>query len=253
MFITIKKESLLIIAVIALISIIGIIIFSQIAVSEVVLKSNKKLPVYCVDTKEKVVALTFDAAWGADKTEGILNILDEFGAKGTFFLVGFWIDKFEDKVRLIDDRGMLIGNHSNNHLKMSLLKEDNIVKELAYVNRRLKEITGKDTKFFRAPFGDYNNLLVETVRNQGMMTIQWDVDSLDWKGLSANEITLRVTGKVKSGSIVLFHNNSDNILEALPAVMTKLKNEGYRFVTLDEMVYKENYYIDNNGVQRIKL
>jgi len=252
-FITVKKETVLIIAVILLVLIIGGIVLSQIAVSEVLLKSNKKLPIYAVKTEEKVVALTFDAAWGADKTEGILNILKEYDAKCTFFLVGFWIDKYEDKVKLIDNSGMLIGNHSNNHLKMSLLKEENIVKELEYVNKRLTEITGKSVKYFRAPFGDYNNLLVETVEKEGMFTIQWDVDSLDWKGLSANEIKDRVTSRVKNGSIVLFHNNSDNILEALPMILLNLKNQGYKFITLDELVYKENYYIDSNGVQHKKL
>lgn len=252
MFVTVKKETLIIIAIILVAVIASVTILTQIAVTETFGRPVKKLPIYCVDTDEKVVALTFDAAWGADKTKGILDILKEYNAKSTFFLVGFWIDKYEKEVKLINERGMLIGNHSTNHLKMSLLKEESIVRELTYVNRRIKEITGKSVTFFRAPFGDYNNLLVETVTGQGMLTIQWDVDSLDWKGLSANEIRNRVTSRVKSGSIVLFHNNSDNILEALPMILLMLKNQGYRFVTLDELVYKDNYYIDNSGVQHRK-
>lgn len=253
MFITIRKETIFIIAIILIVIIIGIAIMSQLTIAEVMNKQSKKLPIYKVATDEKIIALTFDAAWGADKTRGILDILDQYDAKGTFFLVGFWIDKFEEEVKLIDSRGMLIGNHSNNHLKMSLLKEENIIKELEYVNRRLKEIIGKDVKFFRAPFGDYNNLLIETVEKEGMYTIQWDVDSLDWKGLTAGEIRDRVLKKATNGSIVLFHNNSDNILEALPLILLALKNQGYKFVTLDKLVYKDNYYIDNNGVQHTQL
>lgn len=252
MFITIKKETIIVIAIILVVIIISVSLISINVTSEVIGKGGKKLPVYRVETSEKVVALTFDAAWGADKTRGILDILEENNAKATFFLVGFWIDKYEEEVKLIDSKGMLIGNHSNNHLKMSLLKEDSIVKELSYVNRRLKEIIGKDTGYFRAPFGDYNDLLIETASGQGLMTIQWDVDSLDWKGLSASEIKNRVVARVVNGSIVLFHNNSDHIIEALPMIILELKSQGYRFVRLDELVYKDNYYIDNNGVQHKK-
>lgn len=249
MFITLKKETLIVIAVILIIVLIGIVVLTQGVFAEVMGTSTRKLPVYQVDTEEKVVALTFDAAWGADKTRGILDILDEYDARATFFLVGFWIDKFEEEVKLIDQRGMLIGNHSNNHLKMSVLKEENIIKELEYVNDRLYELIHKETKFFRAPFGDYNDRLIETVESQGLMPIQWDVDSLDWKGLSGVDIKERVVKRVTPGSIILFHNNSDNILDALPLILLSLKNEGYKFVTLDELVYSENYYIDNNGVQ----
>lgn len=253
MFITIKKETLFYIALVMVIVIIALIMLSQGAIVSVMSQNTKTLPVYKVQTDEKVIALTFDAAWGADKTKGILDHLAQYDARATFFLVGFWIDKYEDEVRLIDQRGMLIGNHSNNHLKMSVLKEDNIIKELEYVNRRLKEITGKEVGYFRAPFGDYNNLLIDTVAAQGMMTIQWDVDSLDWKNLTAREIGDRVIKRATNGSIVLFHNNSDHILEALPMILSALSEQGYKFVTIDDLVYKENYYIDNKGVQHLKL
>lgn len=253
MFVTVKKETIIIISIISIIILLCGIFITTGAIAEVMSRNDRKIPIYRVETEEKVIALTFDAAWGADKTEGILDILQQYNAKSTFFLVGFWIDKFEDEVKLIDKRGMLIGNHSNNHLKMSLLKEENIVKELAYVNKRIGEITGKEVKFFRAPFGDYNDLLVNTVEAQGMMTIQWDTDSLDWKGLSAKDIKDRVLSRAKNGSIVLFHNNSDNILEALPLILLALKNQGYKFVTLNNLVYKDNYYIDNNGAQHKKL
>ena len=83
----------------------------------------------------------------------------------------------------------------------------------------------------------------------GLTTVQWDVDSLDWKGMSDREIYDRVTKRVKNGSIVLFHNNSDNILTALPIVLAKLINDGYEPVTLSELIYGENYTVDNNGVQ----
>ena len=110
----------------------------------------------------------------------------------------------------------------------------------------------RSVKVFRPPFGDYNDRLIRTVNELGMKTIQWDVDSLDWKGLSSGEISKRVCSRVKSGSIILCHNNSDHIVEALPMIILNLKNQGYEFVTMSELVYDDNYIIDNNGVQHLK-
>ncbi|MDE6189555.1 MAG: polysaccharide deacetylase family protein [Clostridia bacterium] len=212
-------------------------------------QSLRKVPVYGVDTEEKLVALTFDAAWGADKTQGILDILEKHGVDGTFFLVGFWIDKYPEMVKAIAESGCDIGNHSKEHLNMSTLSKESIVSELDYVNEKVKELTDIEPKFFRPPFGDYNNALLEVVEEKNMIGIQWTVDSLDWKGLSAAEILSRVNSGVKSGSIILFHNNSDNILEALPFVIANLKNQGYKMVTLSNLVYQDNYTIDANGIQ----
>ncbi len=147
---------------------------------------------------------------------------------------------------------MEIGNHSANHLKMSTIQEEVIIKEISSVNEKITAITGKPVKVFRPPFGDYNDRLIRTVNELGMKPIQWDVDSLDWKGLSSGEISKRVCSRVKSGSIILCHNNSDHIVEALPMIILNLKNQGYEFVTMSELVYDDNYIIDNNGVQHLK-
>ena len=179
-------------------------------------------PIYRVDTKEKKVAISFDAAWGADKTAGIMDIMDEHGVKGTFFLVGFWIDK---------------------------LSKEQLIKELNQVNEKIKELTGNTPKVFRPPFGDYNDLVVNTVREQNMHCIQWDVDSLDWKDLSAQEILSRVNKSVQNGSILLFHNNSKHILDALPLVLESLKKKGYEVVPVSELIYSEGYTVDDQGIQ----
>ncbi len=211
--------------------------------------STRRIPIYCVDRDDKKIALTFDAAWGADKTEGILEILDDFNVEATFFLVGFWVDKFPDQVKAIAESGCEIGNHSANHLKMSALSGDEIAQELESVNDKIEDLAGVRPTNFRAPFGDYDNDVVNTADSLGLNTIQWDVDSLDWKGISAAQITERVCSKVKSGSIILFHNNSDHILDALPQVLAKLLNAGYEPVTVSELIYQDNANVDANGVQ----
>lgn len=251
MVFTVKKSTLIWVAIILIACVLcGIVVNTETFATVFSNNSSRKIPVYGVDCgEEKLVALTFDAAWGADKTLKILEILNEYDVKATFFLVGFWLDKYPDETKAIADSGCEIGNHSNNHLQMSKIDKDKIVSELTYVNDKVEELTGKKPAYFRPPFGDYDNELIETAEELGLQTIQWSVDSLDWKGLSATEITSRVTKNVKNGSIVLFHNNSDNILEALPIVLANLINQGYKPVTMSELVYKDGYYIDNNGIQ----
>lgn len=214
-------------------------------------KSTRKVPVYSVEmlSEDKVIALTFDAAWGADKTQGILDIMQKYDAKGTFFLVGFWIDKFESETKAIADAGFDIGNHSRNHLNMPKLNSDEIVNEIEYVNDRVESLTGIKPVYFRAPFGDYDNKLMTSLDSLCMVGVQWSIDSLDWKGLSAKQIYERILPKAKSGDIVLMHNNSDHVLDALPIVLSGLKAQGFRFVKLSELVATKDYTIDSNGVQ----
>ncbi|MEG1662603.1 MAG: polysaccharide deacetylase family protein [Clostridia bacterium] len=218
-------------------------------------ETSRKIPVYGVERgadEEKVIALTFDAAWGADKTQGILDIMQKYDAKGTFFLVGFWLDKFKDETKAIAKAGFDIGNHSRNHLNMPRISESEIKAEIEYVNKMVFDLTGKSPKYFRAPFGDYNNKLMTVVDEMNMVGVQWSIDSLDWKGLSSKQIYDRIIPKAKSGDIILFHNNSEHILEALPIVLTALKNQGFKFVKLSELVATENFTIDSQGIQHIK-
>ena len=212
-------------------------------------KSIRKVPIYNVKTEEKIVALTFDAAWGADKTENIIKILMDNKVGGTFFLVGFWVDKYPELVKKIDSSGLDIGNHSKNHLNMPKLSNDQMNEELTYVNDEVYKLIGKKPKFFRAPFGDYSNEVIDIAKNNNLQPIQWDVDSLDWKGISSREIVSRVLNKVKNGSIILCHNNSDHILEALPVLILELKNRGFKMVNLSKLVYENDFTIDNNGTQ----
>ena len=212
----------------------------------------RKVPIYSVNTDEKKVALTFDAAWGADKTSKIVEILTNEGVGGTFFLVGFWSEKYADKIKEIDAAGLDIGTHSNTHPKMSQLTSSQIEDELTVSMNLITSVTNKEVRFFRPPYGDYNDQLLTVANNLGLQTIQWSVDSLDWKGLSADQILARVKAGVHNGAIILFHNNSDNIVEALPQVIAFLKAEGYSMVNLSDFVYKDSYTIDNNGVQKIK-
>ena len=210
---------------------------------------NRLLPVYNVERTDNKCAISFDAAWGADKTRQIMDVCDRYNVKATFFLVGFWVDKYPEMVREIHERGFEIGTHSKTHPKMSELAKAEIEEELSSSCSAIEKITGKRPELFRPPFGDYDNLLIETAKEQGLFTIQWDVDSLDWKNLSAQNIALRVINGVKSGSIILCHNNGLHTAQALPMILSSLKNKGYSFVPIGELIYRENYTIGSDGRQ----
>lgn len=214
--------------------------------------ASRLIPIYSVETTEKKVALTFDAAWGSDKTLSIVKILKDADIKGTFFLVGFWTQQNADKVKQIDEAGFDIGTHSNTHPKMSALSKSQITEELSSSMNLITNITGKKVEYFRPPFGDYNDTLVSTASELGLKTVQWDVDTLDWKGLPANDILNRIKASVKNGSIILCHNNSDHIVEALPLIISYLKSEGYEMVKISELVHQDNYFVDSNGLQKVK-
>jgi len=214
-----------------------------------VLASDKLLPIYSVETEEKKIAISFDAAWGDQYTEGILDILDKYGVKTTFFLVGFWVDRYPDMVKKIHERGHEIGNHSSTHPHMSKLSKEKIIKELNNTGDKIYKLMGEKPFLFRPPFGDYNNTLIKTAEECGYYTIQWDVDSLDWKELGVAPVVDRVTRNIKNGSIVLFHNNAKYVLDYLPLIIEKLQKEGYKIVPISELIMKENYYIDHTGRQ----
>ena len=211
--------------------------------------TNKKLPIYSVKTEENKVAISFDAAWGADKTTEIMSICDSYGIKATFFLVGFWIEKYPEMVKEIYNNGFEIGIHSNSHPDMTKLNKIQIKEELEENIKLIKSLTGFTPKLFRPPYGYYNNALIEVCEDLGLSCIEWSVDSLDWKGLSASALAGRVTKNAKNGSIILFHNNSDNILDGLKMVLEYFKCVKTKVVPIGQLIYYENFTINNQGVQ----
>ena len=253
MFVVLKRKNILFYGVAIVLIAVLVTLISTSSVAGVFFdKTSRKIPVYSVSMAEddKVIALTFDAAWGADKTLKIIEILKEYDANATFFLVGFWIDKYPEETKAIASAGFDIGNHSENHLNMPRLSREKIVEEIQSVNKKVYDLTGKTPTYFRAPFGDYDNSLMTALEDLGMVGVQWSIDSLDWKGLSAKDIVARIVPKAKSGDIVLFHNNSDHVLDALPLVLEALENKGFKFVALSQMVLTDNYTVDSQGVQR---
>ena len=188
--------------------------------------------------------------WGNDDTHTLIEILKEYNIPATFFVVGAWVDKYPESVKELSDAGHQIQNHSNTHPYMTQLSRMQMTDELTACNEKIKAITGVSPTLFRPPYGDYDNAVVETVESVKMYPIQWSVDSLDWKdNATADSIYKRVTSKVTNGSIVLFHNDADHTPEALPNILKTLKEQGYEFVFINDLILTENYTIDHSGKQ----
>lgn len=211
--------------------------------------NTKKLPIYSVNTEENKVAISFDAAWGADKTREIMSVCKSYGVNATFFLVGFWVKEYPDMVLEIYNNGFEIGLHSNTHPDMTKLSIAKMREELEANRRLISDIIGVEPELFRPPFGYYNNDLINLCDSMGIQCIQWSVDSLDWKGLSAGELSGRVISRSKNGSIVLFHNNSDHIIDGLKMVLEHYKTQQTQVVPIGELIYKDNFVIDRQGMQ----
>ena len=211
--------------------------------------TERSLPIYSVERDGKYVALSFDAAWGNEDTQQLIDILGKYNVKATFFIVGQWVDKYPESVMQLHESGMEVMNHSDTHAHVAKLSRDEIAAEVNACSDKIEALTGVRPTLFRCPYGEYDDHVIDTVNALGVTAVQWDVDSLDWKGLSAEEITRRVTENVEPGSIVLFHNAAEHTPEALPAIIEALLADGYTIVPIGELLLSGDYEIDHTGRQ----
>ena len=191
--------------------------------------------------------------WGNEDTQELIDILARYNVKATFFVVGDWVDKYPESVKALHDAGHEVMNHSNTHAHMSKLSREEIIADVEACSDKIEAVTGVRPTLIRPPYGEYNDTVISAIRSIGMEPIQWDVDSLDWKEIPAEEIVQRVTGKVQPGSIVLFHNAALHTPEALPAILETLIQDGYTLVPISQLIldgeYNTDYTIDHTGRQ----
>ncbi len=221
------------------------------AVFSVASGSERLLPIYCVETEKPQIAISFDAAWGADDTDTLLKILEDNDVKTTFFMCGYWVDKYPEEVKKIAEAGHDLGNHSATHPHMSQLTKEQIKEELITTGNKIEELTGIKSELFRPPFGEYTNDVISAAEECGYYTIQWDVDSLDWKEYGVQEEINKVLNHkhLGNGSIILFHNDAKYTPEALDSIIKGLKEKGYEIVPVSELIMRENYTINTEGRQ----
>jgi len=212
-------------------------------------EKNRFFPQFLHYFPSKSECRNLTSAWGNEDTQQLIDILAQYHVTATFFVVGEWVDKYPESVKALSDAGHEVMNHSNTHAHYPQLSVEEIVADLNACNDRIEAVTGVRPTLVRLPYGDYDDNVVRAVRSIGMEAIQWDVDSLDWKELSAAEITQRVTTKVEPGSIVLFHNAALHTPEALPAILQTLIQNGYTFAPISGILLDGECTIDHTGRQ----
>lgn len=211
--------------------------------------TSRQLPIYSVERAEKLCAISFDAAWGNEDTQTLIDILARYNVKTTFFVVGDWVDKYPESVLALHEAGHEVMSHSNHHDHYNSLSANEIAADINASCDKVEAITGSRPTLIRCPYGEYDDHVISTVRSLGMEPIQWDVDSLDWKDYDADTIYQRVTSKVQPGSIVLFHNAALHTPEALPRILEHLIHEGYTVLPISQLILTGDYTIDHTGRQ----
>ncbi len=251
-FILTRKRLAVIGAALALLLCVGIFRIAGVDNAVAASANERRIPIYSVDTSDKKVSISFDAAWGNEQTKTLLETLEKYKVKSTFFLVGDWVRKYPDDVKAIAKAGHDVGNHSNTHPYMTQISMDKMREEIETCSTEIEKLTGKKPTLFRPPYGDYDNNVVDTVNGLGMYCVQWDVDSLDWKGLSAEEMCSRIKGNIQSGSIVLMHNGGENTPSALPMIIEAIQELGYEIVPISELLPNGDYMTDHTGKMILK-
>ena len=213
---------------------------------------QKRLPIYNVQTGENKVAFTMNCAWNADDIDSILDTLKNNDVKITFFMVGEWIEKFPEAVKKIQEAGHEIASHSDTHPHVNQLSYEENINEMEKCNDKIEKITGSRTKIYRTPYGEYNDTVIKAAEDKGYFCIQWNLDTLDYTGLTGEEMWNRLKDKIKAGDIILSHNGTKHTKEALDMLIKNIKAKNLKIVRVSDLIYKEGYTINRNGTQNKK-
>ena len=164
--------------------------------------------------------------------------------------MGEWVDKYPESVKALCDAGHEIMNHSDTHPHMPTLSIEQMESEINACNDKIEKITGRRPTLFRAPYGEYDNNLIDTLSSMNMFCVQWQIDSRDWReDYTTQKIVDGVLNNVKSGDIVLFHNAAKHTPEALPIILEKLIADGYEILPISKLILTNNFTINHEGRQ----
>jgi len=252
MFIILNKDKILayVVSVLTVITLFGVAnLMINTEVIETSTSITTKLPIYNVQTEEKKIAFTMNCAWSADDIDEILETLRSNEVKITFFVVGEWVDKNPEAVKKIHAEGHEIGNHSNTHPHVNNLTYEQNLEEIKKCSEKIEQLTGQKTILYRAPYGEYNDNVIRVSSENGYYPIQWSKDTLDYQALTGEQMWKRIGENLQNGDIILSHNGTAHTSDSLDMIIKNIKEKGFEIVKVSDLIYKQDYEINNNGTQ----
>lgn len=252
MFIILNKDKILayVVSVLTVIALFGV---ANLTINNETIETSSsitaKLPIYNVQTEEKKIAFTMNCAWSADDIDDILETLRNNQVKITFFMVGDWVDKNPEAVKKIHEEGHEIGNHSNTHPHVNKLTYEQNLEEIEKCSQKIEQLTGQKPIVYRAPYGEYNEEVIAVSLENGYYPIQWNKDTLDYNALTGEQMWKRIGNNLQNGDIILSHNGTAHTSDSLDMLIKNIKEKGFEIVKVSDLIYKENYEINNNGTQ----
>lgn len=252
MFIILNKDKILayVVSVLTVITLFGVAnLMMNTEVIETSTSITTKLPIYNVQTEEKKIAFTMNCAWSADDIDEILETLRSNEVKITFFVVGEWVDKNPEAVKRIHEEGHEIGNHSNTHPHVNNLTYEQNLDEIKKCSEKIEQLTGKKTILYRTPYGEYNDNVIRASSENGYYPIQWNKDTLDYQALTGEQMWKRIEENLQNGDIILSHNGTAHTSDSLDMIIKNIKEKGFEIVKVSDLIYKQDYEINNNGTQ----
>ena len=212
--------------------------------------NGREMPVCSVETEEEEMALTFETAWGEERTGDVLDLLKEEGVRAAFFVTKGWMQDHPELIRRMQEEGHDIGTLGVSHEDLSQKTGEEQKSELAEAKQTAQE-TGISMELFRPPYGTYNDSLIRTAWEEGFYTIRWSVDSMDWKNYGPESLIQTVTTRKEfgSGAIVRLNSEAEDTRAALKELIRTIRKKGYRLVPVSELIHRDNYHMDVNGRQ----
>lgn len=198
--------------------------------------SLSSFPIYKVETEIKKVAISINCSENAENIESIIDSLSKMKVKATFFVTGEFAIKYPDKVKKIVDNGNEIGNLSYHYANLKNKNKDEIKEEIESCTKEIEKLTNAKLKVFRAPYGECNNAIVEEARNQRLVTVQWNLDSLDYNGLNSEEMCERINEGLVPGSIILLHNNGKYTADSIENIIHNIQKQEYEICMVSDLI-----------------
>ena len=209
-----------------------------------------KMPINKVETKEKEIAISINCIENMDNINNILDTLSKTKAKATFFVTGEIVDKYPEEIKKIKNNGNEIGSLSNTYTSLKKITKEEVLNQIQECNKKIENLIKEEPTLFRTPYGEYNNTIIETIQNENMEVIGWNIDSLDSNGLTDEEIWEQIEENLSEGSIILMHN--EYIGNSLEKIVNNIQEKGYQVNTVSDIMYKNNYQVDSYRYTKIR-